>query len=380
MKVIQVVPFIGDESSGPAYSVPSLCRALSAIGVETELHVLAPLPQSVHDINCFSYPRHIFPHYALGRSPEMLRGLKDACKRNDIIHNHSLWMMPNIYPNLAVSGTKCKHVVTPRGTLSQWALKRSSIKKKFISLLGQTAALSNVTMFHATCLAEYNEIRAYGLKQPVAVIPNGVDLPIIGPYINKEKKERRRLVFLSRIHKKKGVDVLISAWGLICDKFPEWDLHIAGPLNSNYAVNMKNMASVKAQGRVFFEGELCGYEKHRFLRSADIFVLPTFSENFGIVVAEALANATPVICTRGAPWEGLVKNRAGWWIDVGIDPLIECMQHAMALDGSELGQMGENGRNWVEQDFSWNTIGKHMKIAYDWLLHGGDLPDWVIVD
>jgi len=301
MKVIQVVPFIGDESSGPAYSVPSLCRALSAIGVETELHVLAPLPQSVHDINCFSYPRHIFPHYALGRSPEMLRGLKDACKRNDIIHNHSLWMMPNIYPNLAVSGTKCKHVVTPRGTLSQWALKRSSIKKKFISLLGQTAALSNVTMFHATCLAEYNEIRAYGLKQPVAVIPNGVDLPIIGPYINKEKKERRRLVFLSRIHKKKGVDVLISAWGLICDKFPEWDLHIAGPLNSNYAVNMKNMASVKAQGRVFFEGELCGYEKHRFLRSADIFVLPTFSENFGIVVAEALANATPVICTRGAP-------------------------------------------------------------------------------
>ncbi|MBQ9693276.1 MAG: glycosyltransferase [Kiritimatiellae bacterium] len=179
MKVIQVVPSIGKESAGPSYSVPGLCRGLQTNDVTTELHFLDAIPEHLLDVTyqVENYPRQ--DKINLGWSPKMLQGLKRTCQTADIIHNNGLWMMPNVYPLWACKGTKCKLVVAPRGTLAEWSLKKGWLKKKIFGWFLQNAVLRHADMFHATCEKEYEEIRAQGYKQPVAIVPIGMDLPTL---------------------------------------------------------------------------------------------------------------------------------------------------------------------------------------------------------
>lgn len=376
MKIIQVVPSIALESSGPAYTVPGLCGALADQGGDVELHVLDSVPKLKRNYNVVTYPRHTFPHPSLGRSPEMLDGLKKACKKANIIHNNSLWMLPNIYPEIASRGAKCKLVTMPRGTLSEWALQRSKWKKKVISLLGQRRTLAKTDMFVATCNEEYREIRAYGFKQPVAVIPNGVEVDDEPPRGGKE----RRLIFLSRIHPKKGIDLLLRVWQSIQSEFPGWSLSIVGPDQHAYAQSLKDLSSELGCERVTFVGELKGQQKIDYLASSAVLVLPTHSENFGMVVAEALAAGTPVICSHGAPWEGLAEMKCGWWIPLSLNDFVETMRLAMRMPMSELSVMGQRGHEWMKIDFSWAAVGRQMMSAYEWLLQVRPRPGFVIED
>ena len=212
MKILNIVPYVGNVSAGPSSSVPRLCGAVAAVpGMKLTLHTLAPLPAAREEWNFAvqAWPRHRFPHPALGRSPEMRRGLQEACQTADIIHNHSLWMLPNIYPEFVRRGTRCKLVISPRGCLAPWALNRSRWKKCVSRMLGQYANLFRADMLHATCEKEYREIRAFGLKQPVLILPNGVDLP---PEIPRTSGVRRKLLFLGRLHPVKGIENLLAAW------------------------------------------------------------------------------------------------------------------------------------------------------------------------
>ena len=177
MKVLQIVPHVGEESSGPSYSVPGLCHGLAENGVETQLSFLGRVPERLKSekYTTISYPQH--DKFNLGWSPEMLKGLREACKSVDVIHDNSLWMMPNVYPAWAVKGTKCKLVVAPRGTLAAWSLKKGWLKKKIFGWLLQNQVLRRADMFHATSEKEYEEIRALGYKQPVAIVPIGMEVP-----------------------------------------------------------------------------------------------------------------------------------------------------------------------------------------------------------
>ena len=132
MKILNIVPYVGNVSAGPSYSVPRLCGAVAAVpGMKLTLHTLAPLPAAREEWNFAvqAWPRHRFPHPALGRSPEMRCGLQEACQTADIIHNHSLWMLPNIYPEFVRRGTRCKLVISPRGCLAPWALGSPAVEE-----------------------------------------------------------------------------------------------------------------------------------------------------------------------------------------------------------------------------------------------------------
>lgn len=374
-----VVPYIGNAASGPACSVPALCSALTENGVHVRLHVLSPLPERVFNFEVQKYRWHLFPHKRIGRSPEMRRGLRQAAASADILHTHSLWMMPNIYPAKAVRGTNCRLVVTPRGTLSKWALSRSRWVKKIVWALGQKSVLESADCLVATADSEYREIRALGLHAPVAIIPNGVDIPEF-PEEQKSQGGRRHLLFLSRIHATKGVDLLIRAWVQLQDRFPDWEVQIVGPLKGQYPQQMQSLAESLGAERITFPGELCGQEKSHAYLSSDLFVLPTHSENFGIVVAEALSHAVPAVVSKGAPWQGLESESCGWWIDIGVGPLVECLGEAMSKSKGELAEMGARGREWMQRDFSWDRIGQMMLKTYEWLLRGGEVPPWVRTD
>ena len=402
IRVIQVIPAVGHESSGPSYSVPMLCHGLSANNVDVALHFMGASPRALRNapFEIVTYP--CLDNFRLGRSPKMLRGLGEVCQTADIIHSNSLWMMPNVYPAWAVKGTKCKLVVAPRGTLAAWSLRKGWLKKKIFGWLLQNQVLRRADMFHATSEKEYEEIRALGYKQPVAIVPIGMEVPEIRLRSKAEVDgggvRLHRVAFFGRLHKVKAVDRLVRAWEIItkesnhhCQPQPststsshDWELVIAGPDNGIRGELEQYIATRKIP-RVRFVGEINGPAKYDFLSAADLYVLPSFTENFGVTVAEALACGTPVIVSKGTPWGGVggekgERGRCGWWVENTPEVLAETLRTAMALSDDERAVMGEAGKEWIRRDFSWAGIGAKMKAAYEWMLNGGERPDFVKED
>lgn len=378
IRVVQIVPRICDEASGPSYSVPSLCSALVDISPDVILHVLRPVQEESKKYKIMGHST--VPGFSkLGISPGMKRALRaEALNGAHIMHNHSLWMLPNVYPASAVRRTSCKLVVSPRGTLSQWSLARSKWLKKSMWIALQGKVLESAHLLHATADTEYDDIRHLGLKAPVALIPNGVDVPA-GCARHRGAGERRRLLFLSRIHSKKGVDILLHAWRRVQATAEDWELHIVGP-DDGYLSRVQNLATSIGVRRVLFRGPLYGEEKARCYQDADLYVLPTHSENFGITVAEALANGVPAIVSKGAPWSGLETHDCGWWIDLSVQSLAACLRYSLFLSKDELKDRGEKGRSWMKRDYSWFKVAEKMYNSYLWLLQGGRVPDWIITD
>lgn len=373
MNVVHVVPSIAEEAQGPSYSVPALCKALADQQVQVTLHVLEPAPA----LGEGQFAVEVHPAWPiltrLGISPRMKRALRQAAARADIMHNHSLWMMPNVYPAQAVRGTKCRLILSPRGTVSDWALRRSRWQKRVMWWLCQSRALHDAICFHATSEEECAGIRRLGGRGPVAVIPNGIDIPSPSPR-TPDAATRKRLLFLGRIHPTKGVDVLLKSWREVQDKAPDWELHVVGPDNGGHLKAMRSLAQHLGAERVSFPGPVYGEQRAAAYRKADLFVLPTHSENFGMTVAEALAHGVPAIVSRGAPWSGLEENRCGWWIDIGQGPLTECLREALQVSRDDLHGRGMRGRQWMARDFSWAGVAKMMRETYQWLLGGGTPP------
>jgi glycosyltransferase involved in cell wall biosynthesis len=297
--------------------------------------------------------------------------------RVEIIHNNSLWMMPNVYPGNAVSDSRCRLVVSPHGTLSEWAMGLNALQKKIFWQFLQAPAIRSAACFHATAEGEYGDIRRLGFRMPVCILPNGIDVP---PLEETPKGDRRQLLFLGRIHPTKGVDVLLRAWQAVERRFPDWELLVIGPDNGGYLAKMQVLAAQLRVERVVFPGPLFGEEKLRAYRTASLFVLPTHSENFGMTVAESLSAGTPAIVTKGAPWGGLEKQGAGWWIDIGVDPLVACLEQTLATSPTHLAEMGRVGREWMLRDYSWEKIGTQLSVVYRWLLEGGETPSCVRLD
>ncbi|MCP9468681.1 MAG: glycosyltransferase [Nitrospira sp.] len=377
MRAIHTVASITYEAGGLSYSVVRLCESLLKEGHAITLSVLndPPRPSFPHFVKAFPVgagPRR------LGRSPAMARWLVQQTRSQpmDILHSHSMWMMPNVYPGGIARRHRIPLIVSPRGTLSPWAMASGSFVKRFFWPLVQKPAISMAACFHATAESEYEDIRRLGFRQPVAIIPNGVDIP---EPIPKREQPLRTVLFLSRINPKKGLDLLLPAWQAVQDRFSDWRLVIAGPSDSRgYLEKMQALAARLKLERVEFIGEVKGAQKWETYSQADLFVLPTHSENFGNVVAEALASGIPAIVSKGAPWAGLVEKQAGWWIEIGVAPLVDCLTQALALPPNQLCEMGKRGRRWMEDEFSWDSLGLKMARTYEWIVHGGSKPEWVI--
>jgi glycosyltransferase involved in cell wall biosynthesis len=263
--------------------------------------------------------------------------------------------------------------------LDPWALRRSRWKKRIAARLFEDAHLRSAACIRATAHMEAEHVRAYGLRQPIAVVPNGIEIPDISVG-RDEPVGYRRIVFLSRIHPKKGIAYLLRSWARLQHSYPDWELVVAGPDEVGHQDAMQALASDLRLERVSWPGPAYGDEREKLYRSADLFVLPTHGENFGLVVAEALAHGVPVITTRHAPWAGLETFGCGWWVELSEGSLTEALSAAMKLPDDERATMGMRGRRWMARDFSWGMIGKSMVDVYEWVLGGGPPPSTVITD
>jgi len=316
----------------------------------------------------------------LRASSALAEALRGVASDVEVIHDHGLWLMPNVYAGWEAKRARTALVVAPRGMLSPVALTFSRMRKRVFWRLLQGPAIRRAACIHATSTQEYEEVRAFGLSNPVAIIPNGIDLPEPKQGSATSLGPERIVLSLGRIHPKKKLDTLIRAWAKIEGAHPGWRLRIMGPDEHGHAGELRALANREGASRVAIEPPIFGSEKLRVYREADLFVLPTSNENFALTVAEALAAGTPAICTKGAPWGGLMQAGCGWWIDQGIDPLATTLANAMAMTRQALKDMGARGHDWMARDFSWDRVAGDMLAVYRWLRHASEAPETVRFD
>jgi glycosyltransferase involved in cell wall biosynthesis len=380
MIINHCISSLDNPSAGPTYSVRSLCLSLAENVESAELFSVGT-PKIDRSGNLVE--QTFLPDYSAVRFLSRLgasRFLRSALfsSRADIFHIHGLWMLPNCYPAEAARRIGKPLMLSPHGMLGGEALRFSSKKKRLFLALWQARALRQVDCFRATCEAEYEEIRAFGLKQPVAIIPNGIDIPCSPPALARSSVNK--VLSLGRIHPKKGLDRLIRAWALVEAEHPNWHLDIVGPSEAGHDQALKRLSGELGLRSVSVSGPVFGDEKLRMLAGAEIFALSTLNENFAMTVAESLACCTLVISTKGAPWAGLEANGCGWWIDHGPEAMAAALREAMALSPSERQAMGARGRAWMERDFGWPGIAEQMLSVYRWMIDGGDVPNSVRVE
>jgi glycosyltransferase involved in cell wall biosynthesis len=307
-------------------------------------------------------------------SSGLARALHELVPKADVIHNHGLWLMPNVDAGRAALLARKPFVVAPRGMLASAALAFSRTKKRIVWALLQGDVVRRASCIHATSEQEHDEIRDFGLKNPIAIIPNGIDLPGLHSHSSAATDSGRIVLSLGRLHPKKGLDLLVRAWAHVETANPEWRLRIIGPDELGHASELAALAAELKTQRVSIEGSVAGDAKTAAYREAELFVIPTLNENFAVTVAEALAAGTPVIATKGAPWHGLTSEGCGWWIDHGVEPLVAALAKAMAMRREALQEMGAKGRAWMARDFSWDRAGRDMLDVYRWLAVGGEPP------
>ncbi|MGH1471283.1 MAG: glycosyltransferase [Cellvibrionaceae bacterium] len=374
MKIFHTITSIDRRFGGPSYTVPRLCEELLKFNKHVVIQSLNPKTKT-NILGCPAiFHNQVGPHI-LGFSPQMFHSLMQNTSNKDIIHSHGLWQMPSYYSFQVQKKRQCVHVISPRGMLQKDALSRSSIKKKIFGLCWQNSVLKNATCFHAASESEYQSIRNNGLQGPVTIIENGVDYPARIP--KKSLKKSKKILFMSRIHPHKGIEILIDAWLTIYQSMPDWELTICGPGEEPYLSKIIDRIKYLSGKRVNYLPAKYDDDKTKLLLSSDVFVLPSLSENFGIVIAEALAHGIPVITTKGTPWEKINSIKCGWWIDRNIGAIASLLQQVNGMAEEDLIAMGKIGRQWVMDNFSWHQSAEKMNATYQWLQQNGEKPSYV---
>lgn len=283
-------------------------------------------------------------------------------EKPDIVHVNGIWEPYCWLFQKEAQNNGIKVILSPHGMLEPYILTRNPWKKKIAMFLYQNKAIKKAEYIHATAISEWNNIKKLGYKNKNIIIPNGVDTSEILTK-NSFNKIKRSFLFLSRIHPKKGIELLLEAVSYI--KSEDFDVIIAGTGDENYTKNLIELAkSKKLEDRVKFIGPVYGKEKWELYKKVDYFILPTYSENFGIVIAEALATGLPVITTQGTPWKELKENNCGWWIDLSIENLKETISTALCLSTDELMKMGQNGKDLVRDKYEISSVTSSMYEFY----------------
>lgn len=364
MKQLHIVQSIATDFGGLGVAAMRYAQALAQAGADVTLYVVDRSKSEIAIVDGYGIIKVVGgagPRFA--KQVLALKQYLDVHTFN-LVHLHGTWMPILAVASYLASSKGIPLVMSPHGCLEPWAIQHRGWKKKFALALYQKRVFAMASMMVATARQELESIRRLGIGTPVAVIHNGVDMP---PAFTRSQSLERKFLFLSRIHPIKGLPDLVAAWALV--RQPGWRVVIAGPNEDDHLQEIHAQIDSLGLGSDFeFTGLVTGSQKEALYAAADVFVLPTYSENFGIVIAEALAHGVPVITTTGAPWEDIEKCRCGWWVQPGVEGVARALLAAMNTPREELSEMGLRGSQLVKEKYSWDQIGRSALQAYRWML------------
>ena len=293
-------------------------------------------------------------------SPALLRVLPSYIQWANVVHLTAVYSFPT-FPTLFFCRLFNKPVVwSPRGALQRWEGSSRVVHKRVWESICQKLAPRNNLVLHVTSQAEAEQsLKRFPILRAV-VIPNGVELP--QNLKRSASNGRLRLLYLGRLHPIKGIETLLEACGIVGRLSPDWHLFIAGTGLPSYVDFLKSkVRGLGLSEQVEFVGEVFEEKKEALFAQSDVALVPSHIENFGIVVAESLAHAVPVIASKGTPWIGLETNRCGLWVDNDPESLATAIRKIRTLP---LQEMGQRGREWMEKDFSWESLSGEMLAVY----------------
>jgi glycosyltransferase involved in cell wall biosynthesis len=350
---------------GPAFSVTRLAGALAAAGIDVGLWSPDKAASASSTVPVDSRVERLD-----GTESEAL----DRFGTPDVIHDNGMWL-PHNHRLADLAGRRgIPRMVSTRGMLEPWARNHKRWKKDIAWLLYQRKDLQRASRHHATSEAEATNLRRFDLDVPITVIPNGIDTPVAAvPGVGRKDMVDpggvKTALFVGRIYPIKGLPMLIEAWARV--RPVGWRLRIAGPDEAGHLAVVERAVSDAGLSTVIsFPGPIEGDAKEREFRDADLFVLPTYSESFGMAVAEALVHGLPVLTTTGAPWPELASRGCGWRVDTTVDGIARGLSEATALDAATLNRMGALGHAWMAADFSWNVVAQRFTACYGELVRG----------
>lgn len=383
MRIVHVTPYFAPAFvyGGPPRSILGLCRALRQAGATVEVVTSTAngdgeLPAAVaarktfDDVPVTYVPRSFPKRYF--RAAELAETLDRQAADCDLVHLHGCW---NAFGWAAARWCRRAgrpYVISPRGMLHSWSFRSGRVKKWASYQVMERPTLGRARFIHATSHHERDEIARLHLGVDVVVVPNGLEE--LGPSPAGERDAFRTkcgfsrdafvILFLGRLHQKKGIHTLLDAMRRVAVSRPDARLLIAGDGDPGFVASLTVFArDLVDAGRVRFAGHLIGDERRAAFASADAFALTSHSENFGLGIAEAIGAGLPVVVSRGCPWPQIETWRAGFWVDNTPDAVAAALT-ALAVDRPAAREMGARGRAAIRTHLSWDRLAGDMLQAY----------------
>ena len=373
MKILSFVSSLDLSSGGPSRSVPMLVKGLAELGVDITLMTIRSENMNIHAIEGTTAKLKVLsPSFS---RKEIAKYLSD--ESFELIQIQSMWDLPYHKVMVEARTLNIPYIVTPRGMLEPWSLSQKKWKKKLAWWLYQRNDVQKSACVFTTARMEAEHVSELGITTCKAVIPNGIETDGY-PCKSSVEGVKKQVLFLSRVHVKKGIELLFEAWKRLHSDYADWQLFVIGNGEAEYIHSLENRVeslglkdSIKILPPVFGEAKIKVYQE------SALFCLPSFSENFGMVIAEAMSCGTPVITTTNCPWNILNETNTGWCIDLSVDNLEHALREGMGMDANALYDMGQKASKLIFDNFDYRSVTRKTLRLYEWLLNSGEKPEFI---
>ena len=382
MRILHLSNIIGQKKGGGIHEVVSnLYRYQKKHNLEPHVWY----PGSIEDADSFRLDNNIkcldtFGDVKFGFVKDLFKPISEEVNKFDILHQHGLWMPVSLLSKKLKKQTNIKKIIQPHGFLMPYSRNLYKLKKDLIFSIYERSNIESSDMLVACAKEEALVLRNLFPNKNISIIPNAIPDEFFNTE-NKTKiyKKKKSMLFLSQIIPVKGIERIIKSIHEIgVNKFLDWEFLIAGYEDVQYKRILEKMISdYELKEVVKFIGPKFGLDKIKTFDNADVFLLPSYSENFGVVVAEALSRGIPVLATKGTPWEELELNNCGFWVDnteLGIkNGILQILQSSE----EELKEMGLRGKKLISEKYLWSKCSQKTIEMYQWMINGGKKPSFI---